>query len=528
MLNTDDSRPSFSLDALLGVQPEVEGQPDEAEARLDVEAGAPPVDLLSMLGLAVDGSPSAEEQPFERDTAPAVSSDAPADNLRTLLGLGEEERRGDAAATSLEPEKPVAPLALDALTVSASGGAVPAVDVAPLDAALTNDASLDGTVSNADASKTVVRSRFADAPAFRSQEGAELAAVAAPPASSAEPVAPSIEISEPTEAPERLAMPLSAAAKFLAGEPRLLALPEHAQVRKTPDEPARKAQPAKSDRVDEPATEPKSAKTPESCKPATPAKPTKSEEPVAVQLAKPSSAETAAPQADAASARQSTVPRASAPAPAKPTSAKPAPAKPAPVKPTSARPAPAKPKPAPASKAPAAKPVPSQAATPSLPIPTEHKVQPEKHGNGLWYLLSACLFALAIVCTCYAVYAAAHDGSVTASSPIAATAEDETGEQRYRYSVQGVDGEARTVEETARFGIDGLVAESVVSFDAESEEEAAQVLEDAKTRFGEAWMSGAVQEGKAVFTVAHEGEGLDRDAYTALLESNTLDCETMK
>ena len=98
--------------------------------------------------------------------------------------------------------------------------------------------------------------------------------------------------------------------------------------------------------------------------------------------------------------------------------------------------------------------------------------------------------------------------------------------QRYHYAVEGSDGTVRSVTETARFDIDGFVAESTVSFEAQNESEAVLFLEDAQARFGDAWVSGSIEDGAAVFTVKHEDK-LDREAYAALLEATTTNCEAL-
>lgn len=222
-----------------------------------------------------------------------------------------------------------------------------------------------------------------------------------------------------------------------------------------------------------------------------------------------------------------------APTPIASSAARPEPVKPPVAKPVPAttaapgRPAPAKP--VAASKPPtAAKPIRPSADAAARPASTERKVQPAKRGNGVWYLLSAVLFAIALVCTCYAVYASAQSAAENPAALLSTGAEDAAGEQRFRYAVEGPDGTTRAVEETARFDVDGLVAESVISLAGDTDAEAAQMLDDARSQFGDAFVSGAVKDGAAVFTVRHGEEGLDREAYAALLRSSTIDCETVE
>lgn len=493
MLNTQDSRSSFSLDALLGNQLEAE-EPDADERQSEERSAASAPDLLGMLGLAPE-PPRVEEAESPIEVGPAS---APVD-LHALLGLEEERDRDQAVTPDAMKTEPVVPLALDVLTVGARH-ADEAIDEEPTEAS----------------PKQTVRSHFADAPAFR------------PPASHEESVGPekmpAPRVSSPASA-ALPAIPVTPAVRYLAGECRPLELPERlpaqepvtSSVEKAqpaqPAQPAQSAQPAQPAQSAKPAKSSLSAQPVEPSQPAKPAQPSQPSQPAPVQQP----------------ARQQ--PPRPTPAPLVPSEQAERPEKPQPQQPSATDAKPersAAAKPSSVSKASTStSPKRRPSASPSHPVSTERAARSGKRTGGIWYLLSACLFALAIACTCYAVYAAVHDGRATPPAPIAVNAESASGERQFRYAVQDADGSMRTVEETARFDVDGLVAESTISFKAESETEAAQVLEDAEARFGDAWVSGSVQDGKAVFTVKHEGEGLDRDAYAALLEASTLDCETI-
>lgn len=493
MLNTEESQSTFSLDALLGVQSEDEELPDE-EARSGAEAGSSSAELLSMLGLASEEPPVAE-RPVEHAQEPA--SLVGGVDLRALLGLGDDGGGAFEAESRPAPAASVAPLALDALTGQG-------VEALPAESEPAADRAVERTEAESKKVVAPVRSRFADAPAFR--EPAPAATVPAPAAAAskaapaAEPKAASVSaspapkpapapvsapaskaVTSPAPAPAPVPKPAPAspmtvtpAVQYLAGDLRPLALPERVQA--SGKRAASEARVAASH----------------------PAKPSKPEVPTPV----------ASPAAR--------------PEPVKPPVAKPVPA-------TTA--APGRPAPAPvaASKPPtAAKPIRPSVDAAARPASTERKVQPAKRGNGVWYLLSAALFAIALACTCYAVYASAQSAAEKPAALLSAGAEDAAGEQRFRYAVEGPDGTTRAVEETARFDVDGLVAESVISLAGDTDAEAAQMLDDARSQFGDAFVSGAVKDGAAVFTVRHGEEGLDREAYAALLRSSTIDCETVE
>lgn len=475
MLNTQDSRSSFSLDALLGNQLEAE-EPDADERQSEERVAAFAPDLLGMLGIAPE-PPRVEEAESRIEVGP---SSAPVD-LHALLGLEEGRGRDQAVTPDAMKTEPVVPLALDVLTVGV----------------LHADEAIDEAPSESSPRQTV-RSRFADAPAFR------------PPASHEETVgpeeAPSPRVSSPAS-PALSVIPVTPAVRYLAGERRPLELPERLPAQEPVSSSVGKARPV------QPAQPAQSAQSVKSPQPAKPALPTQPAQPAPVQQP----------------ARQQ--PLRPTPEPLAPFAQVEPPAKPQPQQPSAT---PAKPeqsasaKPSSVSKSSAeTSPKRRPSASPSHRVSTERAARSDKRTGGIWYLLSACLFALAIACTCYAVYAAVHDERATPPAPIAVNAESASGERQFRYAVQGVDGLTRAVEETARFDVDGLVAESTISFKAESETEAAQVLEDAEARFGDAWVAGSVQDGNAVFTVKHEGEGLDRESYAALLEASTLDCETI-
>ncbi len=511
MLNTQDSRSSFSLDALLGNQLEVE-EPDADERQSEERAAASAPDLLGMLGLAPE-PPRVEEAESPIEAGPAS---APVD-LHALLGLEEERERDQAVTPDAMKTEPVVPLALDVLTVGARH-ADEAIDEEPTEAS----------------PKQTVRSRFVDAPAFR------------PPASHEESVgpeeAPAPRVSSPASA-ALLAIPVTPAVRYLAGECRPLELPERLPAQEPVSssigkaQPAQPAQSAKPSQSAQPAQSAKPAKPALPAQPVGPVKPSQPVEPAQPsqpvepsQPAKPvQPAQPSQPAPVQQSARQQ--PPRPTPSPLAPSAQAEPPEKPQPQQPSATDAKPersAAAKPSSVSKASTStSPKRRPSASPSHPVSTERAARSGKRTGGIWYLLSACLFALAIACTCYAVYAAVHDERATPPAPIAVNAESASGERQFRYAVQDADGSTRAVEETARFDVDGLVAESTISFKAESETEAAQVLEDAEARFGDAWVSGSVQDGKAVFTVKHEGEGLDREAYAALLEASTLDCETI-
>lgn len=494
MLNTEESQSTFSLDALLGVQSEDEGLPDE-EARSGANAGSSSAELLSMLGLASEEPPVAE-RPVEHAQEPA--SLVGGVDLRALLGLGDDEGGASEAESRPAPAASVAPLALDALTGQG-------VEALPAESEPAADRAVERTEAESKKVVAPVRSRFADAPAFR--EPAPAATVPAPAAAAskaapaAEPKAASVSASPaPKPAPAPAPAPASKAAtspasapapapkpapaspmtvtpavQYLAGDLRPLALPERVQ--------------ASGKRA-----------VSEACVAAShPAKPSKSEVP--------------APVASPAARLEPAKPPVAKPAPAKPS----APGRPAPTKPVAASKPPT-----------AAKPIRPSADAAARPASAERKVQPAKRGNGVWYLLSAVLFAIALACTCYAVYASAQSAAEKPAALLSAGAEDAAGEQRFRYAVEGPDGTTRAVEETARFDVDGLVAESVISLAGDTDAEAAQMLDDARCQFGDAFVSGAVKDGAAVFTVRHGEEGLDREAYAALLRSSTIDCETVE
>ena len=496
MLNTQDSRSSFSLDALLGNQLEAE-EPDADERQSEERVAASASDLLGMLGLAPE-PPRIEEAESPIEVGPAS---APVD-LHALIGLEEERERDQADTPDAMKTEPVVPLALDVLTVGARH-ADEAIDEAPTEAS----------------PKQTVRSRFADAPAFR------------PPVSHEELVgpeeAPAPRVSSPASAALPV-IPVTPAVRYLAGESRPLELPERLPAQEPVSSSIGKAQPAQPAQSAKPAKPAQSAKLAQSAKPALPAQPVELSQPSQpTKPVQPSQPSQPAPVQQPVRHR----PARPTPAPLAPSAQAEPPEKPQPQQPSATDAKPersAAAKPSSVSKASTStSPKRRPSASPSHPVSTERAARSGKRTGGIWYLLSACLFALAIACTCYAVYAAVHDGRATPPAPIAVNAESASGERQFRYAVQGADGSTRAVEETARFDVDGLVAESTISFKAESETEAAQVLEDAEARFGDAWVSGSVQDGKAVFTVKHEGEALDREAYAALLEASTLDCETI-
>lgn len=490
MLNTQDSRSSFSLDALLGNQLDAE-EPDADERQSEERVAASAPDLLGMLGLASEPS-RVEEAESLIEVGPAS---APVD-LHALLGLEEERERDQAVTPDAMKTEPVVPLALDVLTVGARH-ADEAIDEAPTEAS----------------PKQTVRSHFADAPAFR------------PPASHEESVgpeeAPAPRVSSPASA-ALPAIPVTPAVRYLAGECRPLELPERLPAQEPVSSSVGKAQPAQPAQSAQPAKPALPAQPVEPEKPSQPVGPAQPTKPV--QPSQPSQ-----PAPVQQPARQQ--PPRPTPSPLAPSAQAEPPEKPQPQQPSATDAKPersAAAKPSSVSKASTStSPKRRPSASPSHPVSTERAARSGKRTGGIWYLLSACLFALAIACTCYAVYAAVHDERATPPAPIAVNAESASGERQFRYAVQDADGSTRTVEETARFDVDGLVAESTISFKAESETEAAQVLEDAEARFGDAWVSGSVQDGRAVFTVKHEGEGLDRETYAALLEASTLDCETI-
>lgn len=93
----------------------------------------------------------------------------------------------------------------------------------------------------------------------------------------------------------------------------------------------------------------------------------------------------------------------------------------------------------------------------------------------------------------------------------------------FRYSVQGSDGTVRTVTEQVHLNVDGFVAETTISFNAESEAEATWFLDDAKAQFDDAWVSGSVQGTQAIFTLLPARTDLNAEAYEALLTSNITD-----
>lgn len=508
MLNTEESQSTFSLDALLGVRPEDEEPPDE-EARSGAEAGSSSAELLSMLGLASEEPPVAE-RPVERAQEPA--SLVGGVDLRALLGLGDDEGRADEPESRPAPAASVAPLALDALTGQG-------VEALPAESEPAADRAVECTEAESKKVVAPVRSRFADAPAFR--EPAPAATVPAPAAAAskaapaAEPKAASVSASPaPKPAPAPAPAPASKAATSPAPAPA----------------PAPKAvtSPAPA-----PAPAPKAA--PASPMTVTPAVQYLAGDlrPLALPERVQASGKRAASEARVAASHPAKPSKSEVPTPVASSAARPEPAKPLVAKPVPAttaapgRPAPAKP--VAASKPPtAAKPIRPSADAAARPASAERKIQPAKRGNGVWYLLSAILFAIALACTCYAVYASAQSAAEKPAALLSAGAEDAAGEQRFRYAVEGPDGTTRAVEETARFDVDGLVAESVISLAGDTDAEAAQMLDDARSQFGDAFVSGAVKDGAAVFTVRHGEEGLDREAYAALLRSSTIDCETVE
>lgn len=521
MLNTEDAPIAVSLDSLLGLQQEVE---EQLPAEEPVQT-APSVDLLSMLGLATEDDKAGADVPTQEE--PAVREAAVRDDIAGLWDIvAHADVAGDGAAKADEASG-------DLRALLGLGASDRTDDVPDPEPALAKDpAPVASPTSSRAAAGAPARSRFADAPAFRQPEKrAEPRGAAKPSTARAEaPAAPaspgkaaSAVPAPPAASPDSKdpAIPVTPAVRLLAGEGRPLGLPACAQakgraavpVERKPQssEPARPAQAEKSAKPERASDAAKPERAGKPAKPVQPAKPQRAGKP-----AKPAQSSKPAPQPQPACS----------PEPAKPQRAGSASSE---AKPESAgRPAvePTKPATPSAPKAPAVVEPVSRPAAVSNPLRRERPPRPAKSTNGVWYLASACLFVLALACTCYAVYAAAQGAEQQPPASIATSSPDEAAVQRYRYSVQGSDGTVRSVMETARFGIDGFVAESTVSFEAQNESEAALFLEDAQARFGDAWVSGSIEDGKAVFTIKHENK-LDREAYGALLEATTIDCESV-
>ena len=441
MLNTEESYDPLSLDALLGA-PSPDDEPFEEPP---VQTPSSSDDLLQALGLAAPPALAAEEVSEVPDTARAL-------DLAALLEMGEPRLDGQRdGERSNEPEIDGVPFASASVAEEVPGKP-----------------------------ESSVRSRFADAPAFRTPEKTEVQAEAEAPSEPAEP-APSEESAVPVKPKSSLesaelsgsedpsepvgtetvssvqADPLivTPAVRYLAGKERPRALPMKCAERPADHVPF--------------STAPASAvERGASCQAVPAPKPSLECEPVLQRSA--------------------------------------------------CVVAPAKQKPA-VAVAPGS---PSE-EPPVRPAWQESAGAPSKHSRGAWYLISVCLFALALACTCYAVFSSVESHKVVSSASLSS----ESGDRRFRYEVEGSDGALRSVVETARFDVDGFLSESTVSFEAASDEEAAWFLEDARAQFGNEWMSGAVENGNAVFTVRVADSTLDRAAYAALLQSGTKNFESL-
>ena len=138
-----------------------------------------------------------------------------------------------------------------------------------------------------------------------------------------------------------------------------------------------------------------------------------------------------------------------------------------------------------------------------------------------WYLLCGVLLLLAVACTCFAVWTASGTREVPslASSP--------SGSMSFAYTVQGPDGRLHEAMESVSFGDDGLVESSAFTIQAESDDDAALLLADAKEQFGSAWSGGSVKDGAAVFTVDVSAERVDKETYRALIMESTTDARML-
>ena len=163
-------------------------------------------------------------------------------------------------------------------------------------------------------------------------------------------------------------------------------------------------------------------------------------------------------------------------------------------------------------------------------MPEEHEpAYPRRSRATTWYVACALLLALAAACTCLAVCS----GSPLSASPLvepgpqAAIAAGRPDSMTFEYTVRGPENRTYQATEVASFGADGFLDCSAITIDVLSADEAERLLAHAREEFGSAWVGGSVEEGRVAFTVDAEREGIDREAYSSLLMSNTTDCKVI-
>lgn len=150
--------------------------------------------------------------------------------------------------------------------------------------------------------------------------------------------------------------------------------------------------------------------------------------------------------------------------------------------------------------------------------------------TNVWYVAGALLLLIAAACTWYAVSA----GSASAASLLPGSASqaravaDGASRVTFEYTVQGPDGSLCEATEVAEFDADGFLDCSTISIDAATAEEAEALLAHAREQFGSTWVGGSVQEKQVSFTIDTERDGIDRAAYANLLMSNTTDCSVVE